>query len=493
MNQYYEALQRGEDIRANLIELKKICKDSTQAKTLLAEGIDAGWLAQFLRHEDAKCRKNAAQLLGELAVQSTAQSIFDAYEAENTRFVRSAYLSALKAMDVTPFLDTLKARYESLLAYEPLEEEKKHVKEERALLQQLLAKEHVLEGHRFCGWKLKNDIIFTTEPALREHLEKQLQSFGRQEIKTKIHPMGVRVLTRDLAALARLHSYRELLHVVHVKEQPGGTADDMARILLDGDLLALIEQNHRGEAPYYFRVELRGVSEERSELAKQLAKSIEERSGGRLLNSTTDYEVELRLTRTRNGFYPCLKFYTIDDERFAWRKHITANSMHPALAAALIGLAKPFLTKDAVVLDALCGVGTFVIERNLLGQTYDNYAVDIFGEAIAGARENAALAGVDCNFVMKDFTQFSSKHLMTEIFADMPKRGKRSKEEMDAFYQGCFGRFQKLLKPGGYLFLYSDEEGFVKKNLRLHEKLSLVQEIPIRPKEGSVFYIIKKR
>jgi tRNA G10 N-methylase Trm11 len=281
--------------------------------------------------------------------------------------------------------------------------------------------------------------------------------------------------------------------VLHVKEQLTGTAEDMARILLAGDFLSLIETNHKGEAPFYFRVELRGVSEEKSELAKGLAKAIEEQSGGKLLNSTTDYEVELRLTRTKNGFYPCLKFYTIRDTRFAWRQNITANSMHPALAASLIELAAPFLSRDAVVLDAFCGVGTFVIERNLLGDTYDNYGVDIFGEAITGARENASLANVHCNFVMKDFTQFTSRHLMTEIYADMPKRGKRTKEEQDALYRRSFERFDQLLARGGCLFLYSDEEGFVKKNLRLFAKLSLVQEMEIRPKEESRFYIIKKR
>jgi tRNA G10 N-methylase Trm11 len=138
-------------------------------------------------------------------------------------------------------------------------------------------------------------------------------------------------------------------------------------------------------------------------------------------------------------------------------------------------------------------VGTFAIERNLWGKTADNYAVDIFGEAIAGARENAKLAGVDCNFVMKDFTQFSSKHLMTEIYADMPRLGKRTREELDALYRGCFDRFQELLASGGYLFLYSDEEGFVKKNLRLHTGLSLVRQMEIRPKEESSFYIIRKK
>ena len=87
----------------------------------------------------------------------------------------------------------------------------------------------------------------------------------------------------------------------------------------------------------------------------------------------------------------------------------------------------------------------------------------------------------------------SSKHQMTEIFADMPKRGKKTKEELDAFYAGCFCQFERLMASHGHLFLYSDEEGFVKKNLRLHGDLTLLREYEIRPKENGVFYIIEKR
>ena len=217
-------------------------------------------------------------------------------------------------------------------------------------------------------------------------------------------------------------------------------------------------------------------------------------SAGKLQNSTTDYEVELRLTRTKDGsFYPCMKFYTIEDKRFQWRKHTISASMHPSLAAALVELARPYLDEEAVVLDALCGVGTIIIERNLRMKTYDNYAVDIFGEAISGAKYNAQAAKVTCNFITKDFLEFTSKHKMTEVFADMPQQGKKTREELDEFYAGCFMQFAKLLDAGGHLFLYSCEEGFVKKHLRLHRELVLLRAYEVRPKEQGMFYIIEKR
>lgn len=497
MDKCMEAIRRGEEVRANLIELKMHCKEDPKAAwALRAEDGVPQIFEKLLSHEDAKVRKNAALLLGELGLDESAPALFEAYGAEQTRFVKSAYLQALKELDVTPYLDALRERYQQLLTYEPSEDEKKHVAQERSLLQQLLAENDVLKKHTFSGWRRTNDVIFTTEYALREPLQKQIEMRSREAVRTALHPFGVRVRTTELSQLSRMHAYRELLFTLRIRGTVRGNAAELSRALLDGGLITLLEELHAETAPFYFRIEVRGMEDtvQKTALAKELARELEQGSGGRLFNSTTDYEVELRLIRTKDGsFYPCLKLYTIADDRFAWRKQTISASMHPSLAAALIELARPYLSEQSVVLDALCGVGTFVIERNLRMKAYDNYAVDLYGQAVAGARQNAAAAGVTCNFITKDFTQFTSKHRMTEIFADMPKRGKKTKEELDTLYSGCFRQFSELLEPKGHLFLYAGEEGFVKKNLRLNKNLALIHEIRIRPKEDGVFYIIEKR
>ena len=496
MNKNYEAICRGEQIRANLIELKKLCKDPEVAAGLLEGEIDPAVIAALLTNDDAKIRKNAALLIGELGAQEDVDALFLAYESETTRFVRSSYLTALKALDVSDYIDSLQTRYERLLSYDPGEEERKHVDEERGLLQQLLAQAGALKTHRFIGWERTCDVIFTTERALREPLKDRLEAKNKNGIRAALHPMGVMARTNELRRLARLHGYRELLYALNVKQTLTGSPQELAKALLASNLMELFEQNHEGGAPFYFRVELRGLLQrgEKSALAKALARALEQESGGKLQNSTTDYEVEIRLSRVKDGgFYPCVKFYTIDDLRFNWRIRTIAASMHPSLAAGLLELARPYLAEDAVVLDAFCGVGTWMIERNLYMKTYDNYAVDIFGEAIDGAKENAAAAGVHCNFVKKDFLAFTSKHKMTEIFADMPTRRKREKEEWDAFYTECFAQFERLLAPRGHLFLYADEAGFVKKNLRLRKCFVLLREAEIHPKEGDAFYIIEKK
>ena len=496
MNEHYHAICRGEEIRANLIELKKMCKDPKVAQELMEGEIDPSVIAGLLGDDDAKIRKNAALLLGELRAQEDVEALYAAYEVERTRFVRSSYLTALKALDVTDYIDSLQERYEELLAYEPAEDERKHVTEERGLLQQLLAQSGVIQKHTYTGWNRKNDVILTTERPLRDPLRNQLKAFSKNGIQATLHPMGVMIRTTELDRISGLRTYRELLHALNVQQTLTGSPKQIASFLMGSNMLELIENSHYEEAPFYFRVEIRGVKDasEKADLAKKLAQELEMQSAGKLQNSTTDYEVELRLTRTKDGsFYPCMKFYTIEDKRFQWRKHTISASMHPSLAAALVELARPYLDEEAVVLDALCGVGTFIIERNLRMKTYDNYAVDIFGEAISGAKYNAQAAKVTCNFITKDFLEFTSKHKMTEVFADMPQRGKKTREELDEFYAGCFMQFAKLLDAGGHLFLYSCEEGFVKKHLRLHRELVLLRAYEVRPKEQGMFYIIEKR
>ena len=54
----------------------------------------------------------------------------------------------------------------------------------------------------------------------------------------------------------------------------------------------------------------------------------------------------------------------------------------------------------------------------------------------------------------------------------------------------CAGKF---LKNGGHMILYSNEGGFVKKQLRRHMEYRLLDEFCIREKEGFYLFIVGKR
>jgi len=91
---YLDKIERDEDVRKNLIELRKLLK---------TEPGSAAWqrdrqrclslMLKLLKHEDAKVRKNAALILGEMGCQDALDALFYAYECEEKLFVKSAYLT----------------------------------------------------------------------------------------------------------------------------------------------------------------------------------------------------------------------------------------------------------------------------------------------------------------------------------------------------------------------------------------------------------------
>ena len=98
---YLDKIERDEDVRKNLIELRKLLK---------TEPGSAAWqrdrqrclslMLKLLKHEDAKVRKNAALILGEMGCQDALDALFYAYECEEKLFVKSAYLTAMSQLDV---------------------------------------------------------------------------------------------------------------------------------------------------------------------------------------------------------------------------------------------------------------------------------------------------------------------------------------------------------------------------------------------------------
>ena len=83
------------EVRKSLSQLRQEIKDSTNKEMviswLLKDGLD---LSHFLQNDDAKTRKNAALLIGDLNLSSYADNLFQAYEKEKTLFVKEAYLRA---------------------------------------------------------------------------------------------------------------------------------------------------------------------------------------------------------------------------------------------------------------------------------------------------------------------------------------------------------------------------------------------------------------
>lgn len=493
ISQLYENISEGKDVRANLISLKKEIKESSgkRAFAYLLAG-DYSKIAALLKDEDAKVRKNAALILGEMECEDMLPELWRAYQSEQQLFVRPSYLKAMTGYDCQAYLPELKKRRQWLLSHSAAECDAKHVKEELAELRALLAKYEKEKKHIFTGLAREADVILLTNREHREITREQIK-----EGKTVLLAGGVRVHTRDVQQLFHIRTWSEMLFLVPgaalLPENPKEAAEKLAKSWL----LSFLTGCHRGDTPFYFRAEVRGKmeKEEKSAFVRKFAAALEAATGMGLINSASDYEIELRLLQKKDGgFVPLLKLYTLKDRRFSYRKNVLASSIQPSNAALLMELLKPCLKEGAQVLDPFCGVGTMLIERQRLMAANPLYGIDIYPEAIEKARENAEAAKVRINFINRDFFDFRHEYQFDEVITNMPVvTRQKGAEEITELYKRFFLKVREVLKSDGILAVYTTEERILLHCLELYDFLKLEKRWTIREKEGSVLYVFRYR
>lgn len=491
MEKIYENIRQGKDVRANLIEARKRLKqpsDKAAFQVLIQE--NPGFLGELLGSEDPKIRKNAALLIGELRLERLKDALYQAYEQEKTLFIRKDYLKALSQMDVRDFQERLQKRLEEMTGQQVPEENQKHYREELSALLRLLLQVQPARKHRFQGMNEPYDVILTTNRSHREVTAHQVQGS-----RVSLVPLGVKVYQGRLEQLLSIRTFRELLFVLDITNVP---ADPImaAEMVAASNLQKLLERAHGMADVFRFRISIVGRMplDKRSAFIKKCSFTLEQCTGRRLINTPSDYELELRLLERRDGtFLPLVKLYTLKDDRFFYRKESIAASIHPSEAALIAVLAKPYLRAGAQVLDPFCGVGTMLLERDMAVKAGPMYGIDIFGEAIYKARENTNLAKKEIYYINRNFFEFTHEYLFDEIFTNMPVKGKKTREEQEALYQRFFQKAQEVLKPDGIMILYSNEKGYIKKQIRLNESWKLLKEICMNEKEGFSIYIIGQR
>lgn len=486
----YQNLIEGQDIRKNLIEIKKAIKEEGCKRALVYQtGGDYEIFISLLDSEDAKARKNAALILGELEDETLLEVLYRAYEKEEQLFVRSAYLIAMNNYDYREYLDKLKERLSFLMAKTVAEEESKHIREEASLLRNMIVKYEKPKKHRFTAFHKPADIILITNRHHKAAVAAQISGGKVTEIGG-----GLRIRTQDLEEILPVRTYQELLFPVVVDEDVVAEPQAIAEKLAGAGILQMLESMHEGPAPFYFRLEIRSRMdlEKKSAFAKRLSAALEEKTGRKLINSTSNYEVEIRLIENKNGrFYVLLKLFTIKDKRFDYRKETVAASIHPVTAALVVELAKNYMKEGAQILDPFCGVGTMLIERNRAVSASPIYGIDSYGEAIEKARKNSMDENVLINYINRDFFDFRHDYLFDEIITNMPSSsGSTTELDLDTLYKKFFKKAEEVLTDSGIIIMYSGEKNLVKKYLRLHKNLKLLREFLMDERHDTYVFII---
>ena len=552
----FDSLITSDNPRTLLSQIRQLLKDCPGA--LRDEDVFYSYatvepiILACLTHEDAKTRKNAALVLQTIAEEygldifgddqvedpaasdeaptasdlpsaEVASYLYAAYKAEETMFVRSAYLEALKCFDCEPYRAELMERLTFLKEESWAEGDLKHVREERHAIESLFEAPASEMKSEFKGLDREMGILLVIDEAVREAAQTELGAGAR------VVPGGVRLTTSSWKKVQSCRLYKEALFPVPLRKGSQITISNMGSLVADSKLIPMVDEllkaagdstqtgsagenavsvgnavenagsvgsagENAGAREHPFRMEIRSSSDEdrSGTVLKRAAAELEEASKGRLRNSKTAYEFTLVLMAKRDGsLSPYIKLPDSTDHRFDYRKNSEATSMSAVMAAEAVQMIRPYLKDGAQVIDPFAGVGTLLIERAKAVPHGDLYATDIYGHAVIGGRENAELAGVNISYINRDFFDFKHDYPFDEVITEFPDLFNKEAEEKEEFFRNFFRSAMEVTADKAMLFLISAEDKAMHKHIRLNPELRIVSEIEFRGHEK--IYVIDKK
>lgn len=496
IKEIWSQIAQNQDARQNLSRLRQEMKaDQGREEAISCISGDEDKLIRLLKDEDAKTRKNAALLMGDLGGQEYLQPVLEAYRTETQMFVKSSYLSAMKNFDYRECMGFFKERLDKLSGIKMTPDTEKHLTEEIRELSSMIISYEGVSLHRFCGQEETFDIVLLTNRNFQEITRDELREL-EPHAKTKVFGAGVMARVKNLNWVDKIRTYQELLFVIKGLETCPMDAETAAEMLVKSDLLKLLDRGHKGTPPYYFRVELkcRMDNSKKSGFTKRLSSKIEKLSNRKLINTTSNYEVEIRLIENKGGnFNVLLKLFTLKDGRFSYRKEVMPTSIKAVNAALTVKLAESYMKEGAQVLDPFCGVGTMLIERHKAVKANTMYGIDIQEEAVLKARENTEAAGQIVHYINRDFFDFEHEYLFDEIITNMPfKIGRKTEEEIADLYTRFFASAGRVLKDEGIMILYSHNIGHVRR-MAPANGFVVAETYEISLKEGTYVAVIKRK
>ncbi|MBO6158729.1 MAG: methyltransferase domain-containing protein [Firmicutes bacterium] len=425
---------------------------------------------RLLQHENPKVRKNTARLIGVIFEKRATpaasrrerlgRALMQALLSEDVQMIRSSYILAIGALGQGALLADYQVPAGTL---------EKHALEEAEALRKARASADAsgstLRPHPFLDYP---DVV-----VLRTALGERRVDFSVDS------PIGSRA-----AWLNKDRTWSEVLvPFLDWKELP-----------------SLLKTCLAGDPPYRYRLELKmptsgqhfsgttakprtgkpfgksfgpkpaaSMAGERSLKIRLMLSEIEEACPGIFINDPSGYELEIRLEADGSRY---VKFFKAPDERFSWRKRTLPASIHPANAACIMKLAKPYLKEGARVLDPCCGSGTLLAERAMARPVSYLQGIDIAAGAVQDARENLSSMKDFLSYEPRpvwriekaDLMQWQPDSLFDEVFANLPF-GLRvgNHENNEVLYEALLRQLPHWLKKNGIAVLYTMEGRLLEK------------------------------
>jgi 23S rRNA G2445 N2-methylase RlmL len=444
-------------------------------------------LSAFLQHPDAKVRKNACGIIGEIGDPEYLEELYSAYADEQQLFVRSSYVLAIANCGEASDAEKLEKILEDLIIKEKASQGKdsakkdeKHINEEKLALTRAIAKLSPPAHHEFKGFINPVPMLLT---AMNNQFQVTAVELKEKSIKSTLVDEGILIKEKDLNKVYTCRTFYELLLPLVSCKNLKLDYKEIASAIIKADIVSFLNQCHEGKgtAPFWYRIEFKTLNynSERSEFVKNLSRELDEISNGGLKNSPSSYEVEIRIVENKKLCSVYIKLYTFKDNRFAYRQQSIPASINPVTAAIVIKSIEKWLKPDAKVIDPFCGTGTMLIERARLIRFEELTGVDIFNDALIAAKTNSELADVAIDLIQGDILEFSTIDVFDEMISNMPFESGTGAGEFDTKLYRDFvnNKIPELIKPGGMAFLYTVEKNLLKQNIIDNKNLQLIDEI----------------
>ena len=507
--QLYENIKEGRDVRQNLISLKQnIADESLRRSFMYSLGGDFSVLEELLSDEDPKVRKNAALILGMTEDEDVLTPLMEAYAKEETLFVREDYLKAVAMLDYRALLPQLNGRIEEISeqlaeadgldSENPMWDNRRHLESELGRLRAMVRRYDKKTRHRFRRMNPAPDLILMTNLLHPDITAAQITQGEKKILRTGVHVKG-----GDLDEILKIRTFSECLFTIPGSRPIEGVSErGVAQRLHDlkiGNFLRYLHEED--EAPFRYRIELKARTiqdKKKGSWIHRVADTLDSLEKGKLQNTDSDYEAELRLIERRDGtFIPMLRLFTLPDKRFFYRRKSTAQSMAPVMAATAVELARDYLKEGAQVLDPFCGAGVLLCERCIAAAADPVYGTDTLGEAIEAARANTAALkaasfagrGWDIHYINRDFFDFTHDYLFDEIMTELPRV---DGSEAESFMERFLDRASGLLKEEAVLVVITEHPAALARAAAAASGYMKVKEEVLNERSGMTEFILRK-
>lgn len=414
-------------------------------------------LHHALFDEDPKVRKNSAIVLGELKKNQSVEHLINAIKKEKIKWVKLSMILALGAIGGKQAIDFLSS-------YQPIAET-----EEQKVLSKALDHSLKLESN----WQFLQRL---PKPILLELWTfNGLESVLEQEVKEKLLCTAKRdrnnvvvIETNNVYSLFSLRTFTEIIiPIININMNTSEVEEIKAKIiysLYTNNMVDKFLSLHKGdESNIRYRLEVRGNHIKhhiRRSIIKEVTQSIKTFSP-LLINSPSNYDIEIRIIIEKNNLRILWKPFTILDSRFNYRVQDVPSAINPVVAAGIMKFVKAKLSPHHRMIDPFCGSGTILIERALIEGCKELVGIDISQKAIEAARQNVRVSGIKNIKLINDDMRNILKHeheKFNEIITNMPFGIRTGTHETNVnLYRDFFNMIQCILEKKGIIVLYTQE------------------------------------